>query len=298
MGNGKAVFTKQKSISDEEFFDKVSKIEEQLRDPSQVPEREEICSQFSIHPEYFNELYISYKMAFDSVSHTGDDEWNELALSVGAITKEEATLANTDEHRWILNRIKMRTVMDKDEKLRKESEIIKRDAITLFGITFPEKIGPFFIGDTTNFESTNPGLGYSIAYKSHFGAATIYIYDNGVSDIPNGPNGSEIMEQFENETLVVLNQPVAGDGSIKLKERFGTGSPARGAGFLCAVFQVTDDTGSRLSYLYLTGYSGKLVKVRCSNYSQDPNGFTPRDFADEFAQQLGANSNIEYSMRV
>jgi hypothetical protein len=288
MDGTTAIIFMTTDISDEEFFKKVDAIKNELKEAKDVYGRDELCSRFSISHDYFAELYVSYKIPFESSGHDGDVEWNDFALSMGFISQEEMNLASSDEHHWVLIRIKMRLHMDEQERLRREAQITKNESFSLFGIMFPEKIGPFFLGETTNYETTTPGLGYSVVYTAHFGEVNAYIYDKGIEDIPDGPNGDIILEQFKQEASGIINRPKTEDCSIEFIEQFGTGSPERGAEFLCAVFGVSDNNGNRYSYLYLTGYEGKLVKLRCTIFAKDPKGYTSRNFADDFASILWA----------
>jgi hypothetical protein len=77
------------------------------------------------------------------------------------------------------------------------------------------------------------------------------------------------MVEFKEVTREVLSRPMAAE-QIELVDRYGTGSPERGKEFLCAEFNLRDNYGSRLTFLYLTGAAGKFVKIRVTLRTNDP----------------------------
>ena len=134
----------------------------------------------------------------------------------------------------------------------------------LFGISFPTKIGVFEKGVVTNNELTHSGLGYTIAYGSaSSGRATIFVYDNGLSDIPDGPMEPLVRGEFDQATRDVLNSSqYFKDRRFELVSRYGTGTPDTRREFLCSEFLEHSDGGTVRSFLYVSGAKGKFVKLR------------------------------------
>jgi hypothetical protein len=131
--------------------------------------------------------------------------------------------------------------------------------ITVRGIKFPERIATFErVGQVTNNEIGAKGLGFTIAYgRTSLGKATIFVYDKGIPDIPDGPDGLLVLREFNLATEDVFNSPrLLSDRSFELVGRYGTGAPERGREFLCAEFLEHTQKGTARSFLYLTGAKG------------------------------------------
>jgi hypothetical protein len=270
---------------------RANEIHHQLAEAEDVRGRDEVCLQNNISQEEFDELYIAYRISYEAVGLKEIDDFNTLAVQQGAITKDEAELSKTNDHQWVLNRIKMRLVMDKRTESDGAERNPEQDDVKLFGILFPEMIGPFVRGEVTDYESTSSGLGYSIAYDSPLGAATVYIYDKNLFDIPEGPTGDLIRDEFDNGTNEVLEAVVTSpSANIQLIERYGTGEPDTGPEFLCAEFEISDEDRGRRTFLFLTGHKDKFIKLRISLNSNDDSEPTARNFADTFAGLLWSKS--------
>lgn len=156
---------------------------------------------------------------------------------------------------------------------------------SIFGISLPPKIGVFERGKVTNNEVTHSGLGYSVAYSSaSSGEATVYIYDKGLLDIPEGPMEPVIRREFDQATQDVLNWAQSReDQTTELLSRYGTGSPNTRREFLCSEF-LSDIRGNTVrTFLCVTGAEGKFVKLRVTLTTDDPRDPTARNFADALA---------------
>jgi hypothetical protein len=166
------------------------------------------------------------------------------------------------------------------------------------GLTLPNEdhleaaYAGFTRGKTINYERGHPGLGHSVAYRGDQGEATIYIYTKGQSNIPDGPRSETVMLEFNEATSEVLSLAQSAGGRIELVERYGTGSPERGEEFLCAEFNLTDNYGSRRTFLYLTGATGNFVKIRVTLRTNEPTDPTARNFADAVAGGLWGRRQV------
>ena len=161
------------------------------------------------------------------------------------------------------------------------------DSILVAGIAMETAYAGFTRGKLTDNELENPGLGYTIDYHgSDQGEATVYIYSLCQRDIPNGPNSEVIVDQLNQASrdLIGYNQTVG--RRAELVSRYGTGSPDRGAEFLCAEFILTDDFRAWRTFVYVTGCAKNFVKIRVTLRTNDGTDPTARNFADAFARQL------------
>jgi hypothetical protein len=69
---------------------------------------------------------------------------------------------------------------------------------TLFGVDFPNEIAGATFKSTTDYEKTDPGLGYGVRYRLANWAADsfIFIYDAKVSAIPDDSASAKLKDQF------------------------------------------------------------------------------------------------------
>jgi hypothetical protein len=74
--------------------------------------------------------------------------------------------------------------------------------------------------------------------------------------------------------------------TVKLVDRYGTGTPERGQEFLCAEFILTEVRDLRRSFLYLTGAGEKFLKIRVTLMTNDATSPEARNFADAVASGL------------
>ena len=75
---------------------------------------------------------------------------------------------------------------------------------TIFELPVPRELCGMDRGEFTDFESRQPGLGYSVAYSSNDGQLTVYIYDGG------DPNVSSDLRSDATWNSVT-NQPSTGE---------------------------------------------------------------------------------------
>jgi len=108
----------------------------------------------------------------------------------------------------------------------------------------------------------------------------------GQCDIPDGPISETVMAEFNQATREILSFGQSAGRTIELVSRYGTGSPERGKELLCAEFILSDDSGSRRTFVYLTGAAGNFVKIRVTLRTNDATDPTARNFADAVASRL------------
>lgn len=137
------------------------------------------------------------------------------------------------------------------------------DADVIGGINFPRTFGGFELRSVIDNEKSNPGLGMTLFYGAPGVRASIYVYNNSQSNIPEGIDSSIIRNEFAQARGHV--QQVNPDAQILVREeRF----LVAGVPILQSAFQYTEmRLGSRetvLSHLYLTARKGNFVKVRAT----------------------------------
>jgi hypothetical protein len=163
------------------------------------------------------------------------------------------------------------------------------------GFDLPKQVIGFARGRITDNEPHQPGLGYTIAYHGPSGEqATVYVYDLGISGIPDGPLNAAVRAAFDQATTAAMAAAGLLDMTVELVDRYGTGNLNDGAQYLCAEFMIQTNSGThKRSYLYLTGYKGKFVKIRATVPTSDPTVATAREFADAIASALWAQKQAE-----
>ena len=79
-----------------------------------------------------------------------------------------------------------------------------KDITSLHGIPVPVEIMGIERRAIVDNEVDNPGLGYTIAYQSGRITVTLYIYDFGVTDLPDGVKSPELNDHFSHRSSTPL----------------------------------------------------------------------------------------------
>src|SRR5262245_6837284 len=69
--------------------------------------------------------------------------------------------------------------------------------VTVFNFTFPEEVAGAQRISFRDYESNQPGLGYSAGYKQGNLTGTVYIYDDRKQSIPDDPQSPLVKAQLE-----------------------------------------------------------------------------------------------------
>lgn len=144
------------------------------------------------------------------------------------------------------------------------------EPVTVSGIVFPDRIGEFARGPGRDYEKTDPGLGYSFVYRREPWTATVFVYDQRRTAIPDGPSSDVVKSEFEQAKRDVVDSVRAGAWrkadiirDFTLPER---GKPR----FACATLSLVDQLNVvRDSTLCLTAAKGKFVKFRVTGSRGD-----------------------------
>jgi hypothetical protein len=116
-----------------------------------------------------------------------------------------------------------------------------------------------------NYELTKPGLGVSIGYSTVGILATVYIYTNRRSSIPDGADSGIVKKELERAEKDIIQAKEAGqyDSVVKHKEnrtRLDIGDNK--IDFIYSEFQVTEKGSESHSFIYLTGFLSHFLKMR------------------------------------
>jgi hypothetical protein len=139
--------------------------------------------------------------------------------------------------------------------------------VTVYDFTFPEEVAGAQRISFRDYESNQPGLGYSAGYRQGNLTGTVYIYDDRKQSIPDDPQSPLVKAQLEQSRrdVVGLRRGIG----VKVKEDF-TIEDARGrTRLICAAFAITGDDGRpRDSFSCLGVAKNKFLKFRISGVSQ------------------------------
>jgi hypothetical protein len=129
-------------------------------------------------------------------------------------------------------------------------------------LKMPRRIGPLvFDGQPHSFPSPELGIGYQ--YNSDGLSLTIYVYDLGIKDIPDGANTVATCQQFEEakEGVIQARYP---NTVLKTEQLVRLSPPDDQPQAREAVFEFTMKQRSAFSYVWITGVAGNFIKLRFS----------------------------------
>lgn len=134
---------------------------------------------------------------------------------------------------------------------------------TLFGLPVPPRLCGVVRGEFTNFELSQPGEGYDVAYESPLGKLNLYIYGDGASNLPTDLREPVHVERFKSELsslLAFANRP---GSSAAIRDTFDLAvAPTAGLDFRGATLKGKDVVGNYDSFVLLGSKSGKFIKLR------------------------------------
>jgi hypothetical protein len=161
---------------------------------------------------------------------------------------------------------------------------LKERLKVVYGLSIPDRVGSLVYGQTIDFESKSPGLGYALRFGGRPGwMVDVYLYDLGLKSIPDDAESDVLKDQLAQARGDIFELAKRGTyANVTEKGDFNlpsTGKPR----FICATFRYL--RGERVdidaeSYLCLSSWNGKFVKVRMSA----PTGTLTRADATSFVQ--------------
>lgn len=137
-----------------------------------------------------------------------------------------------------------------------------------FGIPAPQQIGPFKQGRVQDYTQENPELGVGVEYSAPGHKATVYIYNGGLTSIPEGPETElirSVVSQARRDISLMVERGIyrsaAHDSDFSFQH-------AKRTSFLCSKFSLVDDSGTGPSFLCATGFRNHIVKIRLTGSEQ------------------------------
>jgi hypothetical protein len=162
---------------------------------------------------------------------------------------------------------------------------IGAEPVSFFGLVFPEQVQGAPRGQTTDYETTKPGLGYAAVYLHEDWTANVYIYDLGRKPISAGLASAEVTEQFNQAAHDVF--AVGQYRDIVVGPRFTLGDGSGAERFVCRTFTFVHlQAGPARSALCLTSWRNKFVKFRLTTPDTNDVSYFMRAFAGDWIRIL------------
>ncbi len=120
-----------------------------------------------------------------------------------------------------------------------------------------------------DYETKQPGAGYSRKYKNEYGWADVYTYDSGYSEWLDDLKDPRLPRVFDS-VLGEVNKVFSKEGPLVLKEKDTV--PLGGRQFLHAVYSVNLGGRAAESHVYLTVLRRHLLKIRMTFWEPGPVG--------------------------
>jgi hypothetical protein len=180
-------------------------------------------------------------------------------------------------------------------------------------LELPPRIGPL-VTDGVAHGFGDPRLGVGYQYNGAGLALTIYVYDGGIPDIPDGGDTIASCQQFEQAKSEIQGAGYA-NVSLKSQQLVRLLPPEAAPVAREAVLELVRDGHAVISYLWVTGFDGNFIKLRFSldaalrdemaearravldalGGAMKPH-LTPVPVASEPGKQEGAGTSIDLSM--
>ncbi len=143
-------------------------------------------------------------------------------------------------------------------------------AVTVFGMRFPEQVAGFAINESVNHERTNPGQGYVIDYSQPGWRLDVFVYDLKRAAIPDDARSAIVRAEFERSRedafLPVPRGPYA---QVFLRRNFTVEDGGKRTRFQCAAFHMRRDGAKpQDGFLCVTALRNKFVKLRLVTLTQ------------------------------
>jgi hypothetical protein len=154
---------------------------------------------------------------------------------------------------------------------------------TVFGLSIPDRVGSLSYGQSVDFESKTPGLGYALRFGGPTGwLVDVYLYDLGLRTIPADVESSVVRDQLAQARGDVSELAKRGTYANLVEKGDFTVPDSAKPRFICVSFSY--ERGDRVdvpvdSFLCLTSWRDKFVKIRMTG----PRGTIARSDAIAFA---------------
>ena len=151
------------------------------------------------------------------------------------------------------------------------------------GLQLPVQIAGARRGDITDFEKSEPGLGYGVRYQLPGWTTDIYFYDLEQPSIPKDATSDVVKVELEQAKADVFEAGRRGlYGNVLAKGDYAIADSAGRRRFVCstlAYFHTATMTDVD-SYLCVTGWKEKYVKIRMTTPHSDTSAARSRRFIE------------------
>jgi hypothetical protein len=169
--------------------------------------------------------------------------------------------------------------------------------VTYYGLTFPMEIGGGRRSDVHDYETTHPGLGYSVGYGHRGAVSTVYIYDGGLPRIPDDLNAPVVTRQLEQARSDIRRARPA--GTVEDKGHFAITDGQRRPRLICDGVVMKngirgDNPGAPPidSFVCLGVVNGKFFKVRTSMPQRPDSEAEVRSFVGAWVESGVVSSGV------
>jgi hypothetical protein len=174
--------------------------------------------------------------------------------------------------------------------------------VTYYGLTFPVEIGGGRQIGITDYESTRPGLGYSVGYRHRGATSTVYIYDGGLARVPDDLNAPLVTRQLEQARSDIFRSRPA--GTVADRGNFTIADSGRRPRLICngvviknGIFGNTPGAPSLDSFVCLGVVNGKFFKVRTSMPQRPDSTAEVRSFVGAWVDRIWSGNGISARRR-
>jgi len=161
--------------------------------------------------------------------------------------------------------------------------VVAQEPLKMFDLTIPYLVGGLPHGQLRDHEKTSPGLGYSVPFQRQGWLIDVYLYDLGMSSIPDNPNSDVMKRQLEQAKDDVFEFERRGYyTNVVVKSDYTVNDGTGRTRFVCSAFTyVHKQIGGIVdSYLCVTGWKNKFFKIRATVRQNDKSHADATQFVD------------------
>ncbi len=130
----------------------------------------------------------------------------------------------------------------------------------------PARLGPLvYVGKPASFDDPRLGKGYN--YDADGARLSIYVYDAGIADIPDGADSIPVCEQFEEAKQIVRQSPSYKNAALGAEQLARLSPPEDAPLAREAAFELDRGERHAVSYVWITGAAKHFVKLRFTMFA-------------------------------
>lgn len=161
---------------------------------------------------------------------------------------------------------------------------------SIYGLRLPPQIAGGERGEIKDYESSSPGLGYSVRYRLPAWAIDIYFYDLKIPSISADPRSKVVADALEaaKREVIGLGQRGGIYTGVVIKQDYSIRDSGGRTRFICTTLAYhhvawNNDVDS---YLCLGSWNGKFVKFRMTTPHNDASAAISRRFIEAWISVL------------